>query len=103
MLFIFNKLIKPRSIAHTLVLAVRGLLGACGGPESTTRIVVYSGRHCNTDKNLYTRFNEATGIQVKLLEAKEDALIGRLNTEGDNSSADVLIPTGPPACICSSP
>ena len=28
---------------------------------------------------------------MKLLEAKDDALIERLNTEGDNSSADLLI------------
>ena len=70
-----------------------GLLGACSGPEATsqTQIGVNSGRHYNTDKVLYERFTEATGIQVKLLEAKDDALIEQLNTEGDDSPADVLI------------
>ena len=91
MLFILNKLSKSRVVVSALVLAIAGLLGACGGRETTTQIGVYSGRHYNTDKDLYTRFTEATGIQVKLLEAKDDALIERLNTEGDNSSADVLI------------
>ena len=50
-----------------------------------------SGRHYNTEKDLYALFTEATGIQVKLLEAKDDALIERLNIEGENSPADVLI------------
>ena len=40
---------------------------------------MYSGHHYNTDKDLYARFTEATGIQVKLLEAKDDSLIERLN------------------------
>ena len=60
-------------------------------PGISKEVRVYSGRHYNTDKDLYERFTEATGIQVKLLEAKDDALIERLNTEGDDSPADVLI------------
>ena len=91
MLFILNKLPASKAAASALVLALGALLGACGAPETTTQIGVYSGRHYNTDKELYTRFTEATGIQVKLLEAKDDALIERLNTEGENSPADVLI------------
>lgn len=91
MLFILNKLVKSRRTASALVLAIGALLGACSGPETTSQIGVYSGRHYNTDKDLYARFTEATGIQVKLLEAKDDALIERLNTEGDDSPADVLI------------
>ena len=91
MLFILNKLVKLRRTVSALVLAIGALLGACSGPETTTQIGVYSGRHYNTDKDLYARFTEATGIQVKLLEAKDDALIERLNTEGDDSPADVLI------------
>ena len=81
MLFILNKLVKSRRTASALVLAIGALLGACSGPETTSQIGVYSGRHYNTDKDLYERFTEATGIQVKLLEAKDDALIERLNTE----------------------
>ena len=91
MLFILNKLPASKAAASALVLALGALLGACGARETTTQIGVYSGRHYNADKELYTRFTEATGIQVKLLEAKDDALIERLNTEGENSPADVLI------------
>ena len=53
---------------------------------------MYSGRHYNTDKDLYARITEANGIQVKLLEDKDDALIELLNIEGENCPpADVLI------------
>jgi iron(III) transport system substrate-binding protein len=52
---------------------------------------VYSGRHYNTDKALYQQFTRRTGIRVKLLEAKDDALIERLRNEGANSPADVLV------------
>jgi iron(III) transport system substrate-binding protein len=62
-----------------------------GGGDATASIGVYSGRHYNTDKELYERFSEETGIRVELLEAKDDALIERLRSEGEDSPADVLI------------
>lgn len=58
---------------------------------SPVEIGVYSGRHYNTDKVLYQEFTRRTGIKVKLLEAKDDALIERLRSEGNKSPADVLV------------
>jgi iron(III) transport system substrate-binding protein len=52
---------------------------------------VYSGRHYNTDKELYRQFTARTGIKVNVLEAKDDALLERLRSEGKNSPADVLV------------
>lgn len=52
---------------------------------------VYSGRHYNTDKRLYERFTQQTGIKVNLLEGKDDELIQRLRSEGNNAKADVLV------------
>ncbi|MCS5699192.1 extracellular solute-binding protein [Cyanobium sp. FGCU-52] len=57
----------------------------------SNEIGVYSGRHYNTDKELYRQFTARTGIKVKLLEAKDDALIERLRNEGANTPADVLV------------
>ncbi len=83
-----------------LPLVALTLLAACGGRGQKAadtaggedvEIGVYSGRHYNTDKELYRRFTERTGIRVKLLEGKDDALIERLRSEGDNSPADVLV------------
>ncbi|MFM9047353.1 MAG: extracellular solute-binding protein [Cyanobium sp.] len=65
---------------------VRGLAQA-----QSTEIGVYSGRHYNSDQALYKQFTARTGIRVKLLEGKDDALIERLRQEGANSPADVLV------------
>ncbi|MEB3323124.1 MAG: extracellular solute-binding protein [Synechococcaceae cyanobacterium] len=87
----------PLATAGVLLLALAGLVAACrsGRPpaarEPAAEIGVYSGRHYNTDKELYRRFTEQTGIRVKLLEGKDDALIERLRSEGKDSPADVLV------------
>jgi len=52
---------------------------------------IYSSRHYQTDERLYREFEERTGIQVNRLEGGGDALIARLQQEGRNSPADVLI------------
>lgn len=52
---------------------------------------VYSGRHYQTDENLYREFTSQTGIRVNLVKANSDQLINRLEMEGENSPADILI------------
>ena len=77
-------------LAGSLLVGV--LLTGCGQqrPEITS-LGVYSGRHYNTDQQLYRQFEAQTGIKVKLLEGKDDALIERLRNEGSSSPADVLV------------
>ena len=89
--------IRAERLGCTALLAVSGAAALLTGlsvgqaQAQTQEIGVYSGRHYNTDKQLYQRFTARTGIQVKLLEAKDDALIERLRSEGSNSPADVLV------------
>lgn len=78
-----------------LALAATSLVGAIGaaalaqsGPKE---INVFSGRHYNTDKQLYAQFTRRTGIKVNLLEGNDDALIQRLRSEGSTSKADLLV------------
>lgn len=52
---------------------------------------LYSSRHYNTDRRLYTDFERQTGIRVNLIEGKGDELIERIKSEGKNSPADVLM------------
>ena len=60
--------------------------------NSTEREVrVYSGRHYNTDRGVYKRFAEETGIKVRLIEAAGISLIERLKREGKNSQADLIL------------
>jgi len=84
-----------------LTVAVGGALvaglAACrqgpsgGAPAASVTLGVYSGRHYNTDQVLYERFTKSTGIRVKLLEGKDDALIERVRNEGAATPADLLV------------
>jgi iron(III) transport system substrate-binding protein len=76
-------------------LALAGALIGCNrsaDDQGRDKVVnVYSGRHYNTDKELYADFTRRTGITVNVIEGKDDELIERLRREGDNSPADVLV------------
>ena len=54
-------------------------------------VKVYSGRHYNTDRNVFKKFAEETGIKVRLIEATGISLIERLKREGKNSQADLIL------------
>lgn len=70
------------------VLAAILLMGCTSSDEV---INVYSGRHYQTDEELFRAFSRQTGIQVNLVKADTDQLIKRLELEGANSPADLLI------------
>ena len=85
-----------------LVAAVSlGALGACSSePEApgegaataaAGEINIYSSRHYDTDLALYEDFTKATGIKVNRIEADADALIERIQSEGEFSPADLLV------------
>lgn len=78
-----------------LVLSSCGRSADTGStPESAVEeqvVNVYSGRHYNTDKQLYAEFTKRTGIQVNVIEGKDDELLERLKREGDSSPADLLV------------
>ncbi|WP_421715328.1 Fe(3+) ABC transporter substrate-binding protein [Arcobacter arenosus] len=58
---------------------------------ASSEVNVYSHRHYDTDKQLYKMFEEKTGIKVNVVNADANALIKRLESEGEKSPADVLI------------
>ncbi|WP_204104428.1 MULTISPECIES: Fe(3+) ABC transporter substrate-binding protein [Spirulina sp. CCY15215] len=60
-------------------------------PSQAGEINLYSSRHYDTDDSLYESFTEKTGIEINLIEGKENELIERIKSEGENSPADVLI------------
>jgi len=59
--------------------------------SSEKEVKVYSGRHYNTDRVVYKKFAEETGIKVRLIEAAGISLIERLKREGKNSQADLIL------------
>jgi iron(III) transport system substrate-binding protein len=52
---------------------------------------LYSSRHYDTDERLYSDFTEMTGITINRIEGKADELIARMEAEGANSPADILL------------
>ena len=62
-------------------------------PANSTEkeVKVYSGRHYNTDREVYKKFAEETGIKIRLIEAAGISLIERLKREGKNSQADLIL------------
>jgi len=59
--------------------------------QAATTLNVYSARKEDLIAPLLDRFTEQTGIEVKLLTAKAGALLSRLESEGRNTPADLLI------------
>ena len=82
---------KFKKLFHA-VLACTLLFNANLPANSTeTEVRVYSGRHYNTDRGVYKKFAEQTGIKVRLIEAAGISLIERLRREGINSQADLIL------------
>ncbi|MEB3260748.1 MAG: extracellular solute-binding protein [Cyanobacteriota bacterium] len=79
------------STALSVLLLGVSLAFAPAAARAQVELGVYSGRHYNSDQELYKAFTARTGIRIKLLEGKDDALIERLRQEGDKSPADVLV------------
>lgn len=94
---------KIRCSGLILLLLVPLALASCAGgeperateeetPETVASVVnVYSHRHYEADQQLFDRFTEETGIDVNVVTASADELITRLELEGADSPADVLI------------
>lgn len=72
-------------------------LSACAETEEAApvgdngEVNLYSSRHYDTDLALYEDFTKQTGIKVNRIEADADALIERIQSEGEFSPADLLI------------
>jgi len=73
------------------VLAVVAIVASTFTASAEGEVNLYSSRHYDTDERLYSDFTEATGITVNRIEGNADELIARMQAEGMNSPADVLI------------
>lgn len=90
-----------KALLRLIAAASLGTLGACsetpegeGGGASAAaagEVNLYSSRHYDTDLALYDDFTKATGIKVNRIEADADALIERIQSEGEFSPADLIV------------
>ncbi|KIC14187.1 Fe(3+) ABC transporter substrate-binding protein [Leisingera sp. ANG-Vp] len=79
-----------------MLKATTVLAGALSAAVATSaaaegELNIYSSRHYDTDEQLYSEFEDATGITINRIEGNADELIARMKAEGQNSPADVLI------------
>jgi iron(III) transport system substrate-binding protein len=71
------------------LVALAGLTPTAGIAQGEVNI--YSSRHYDTDERLYSDFEDATGITINRIEGNADELIARMQAEGRNSPADILL------------
>lgn len=93
---------RPLATAVLLVLLAPLLwLASCGGSNSSSgsaeSITLYSGRNEDLITPVIERFEAETGIKVNVRYGNSADLALLINTEGDNTPADVFISQSPGA------
>ena len=78
-----------KALTASVIALASGLLPAVAAADGELNL--YSSRHYDTDERLYSDFEKLTGITVNRIEGKADELIARIEAEGANSPADVLL------------
>lgn len=81
--------IFTRALGATVFAA--SLLAGTAMASADGELNLYSSRHYDTDERLYSEFEEQTGVKINRIEGKADELIARMEAEGANSPADVLL------------
>jgi len=85
-----KSLIKP---LITSILALSLVAPAVTSAVASEEVNVYSARKEKLIKPLLDNFTKESGIKVNLLTGKADALLKKLELEGENTPADILITT----------
>lgn len=81
----------PSVVASILLVVSLSLQAAPAG--AAEEVNLYSARNEKLIKPLLERFTRETGIKVNLVTGKADALLKRIQSEGRNTPADILLTT----------
>jgi iron(III) transport system substrate-binding protein len=76
-----------------IIIALLSFLSACDQTTVTEEVNLYSARKEALMLPLLESFTKETGIKVNIISSKADALLTRIESEGINSPADVLLTT----------
>ena len=82
---------KFKKLLYSALTCTFLFYGGYPANSAEREVRVYSGRHYNTDRSIYKKFAEETGIKIRLIEAAGISLIERLKREGKNSQADLIL------------
>jgi len=87
-----------------IAFTILPLLWSCGGIEVENKVkdkvdkveekkelTLYTHRHYEADQVIFKSFEEKTGIKVNVVNAKADELMQKMESEGTQSPADLLI------------
>ena len=80
-------------VLHSVLKLLAAASLAVSATVQAAEVNLYSARQEQLIKPLLDRFTAASGIQVNLITGKADALLERMEREGQNSPADVLLTT----------
>jgi iron(III) transport system substrate-binding protein len=83
--------VEPEGTEEVAPTPGPNLVATPGVDLSGQSLNIYSSRHYDSDKELYDGFTAATGVPINLIEADADQLIERMESEGENSPADVFL------------
>ena len=78
-------------MTKTFTLLLGATILASTATAYAQEVNIYSSRHYDGDEQLYQGFTDATGIAVNRIEGNADELLARMQAEGDNSPADVIL------------
>ncbi|MFM1932680.1 MAG: hypothetical protein RL226_1983 [Bacteroidota bacterium] len=88
----------PRKIKIMRTLFVVAALALFSCTSSTNEqnteiqeVNIYSHRHYDVDQELFEQFTKETGIKVNVINASADELLVRMQNEGQNCPADLLL------------
>lgn len=81
----------PTKSPSILAAAAATVTILAGVAQADGEVNLYSSRHYDTDERLYSDFEDMTGITINRIEGGADELIARMQAEGANSPADVLL------------
>jgi iron(III) transport system substrate-binding protein len=86
-----------RIVLGALFLAVVSVSGACGSSSEaqSQELIIYSGRSKSLVDPILKRFEEVSGVDVKIRYGSTGALAATLLEEGDRTPADVFFAQDP--------
>lgn len=77
--------------ASKRLLAALALTALSGAVQAADEVVVYSARIDELIKPVFDAYTAKTGVPIKFITDKEAPLLARLQAEGENTPADLLI------------
>jgi iron(III) transport system substrate-binding protein len=90
-LFFINYKALQSILILIFVFAPVNSFGHSSNGHAEEEVNVYSGRKGKLIEPMLKKFENKTGIKVNLITAKSDALIKRMESEGESSPADLFV------------